>query len=184
MSQSFILFSGPIAVGKSTVAGILIEEFGFQKIKTGSYLRRLATDRGIPFTRSHLQNLGDQLDKETGYRWVIDEVVKRAILDNPIQKHWIVDAVRKTEQVKYFKQSFPEVLHVHFFAAEHVLKSRYLARIDENDREGGVSYETAISHTNEKSARSLMSIGDICIDLEGTDPTLASDEIYKAIQGT
>ena len=65
--MALVLLSGPIAVGKTTLADFLIREFGFHRVRSSDYLKSLAAARGIRESRDVLQELGDELDYSTDY---------------------------------------------------------------------------------------------------------------------
>jgi hypothetical protein len=173
MPPRILLLSGPLAVGKSSVAALLVDRGGFARVRSGKFLSDLAMKRGRTIDRPTLQELGDRLDLETDYRWLIDEVAVPAIAAHPTQDRWLVDAVRKDRQVAhFFRQEFPErVIHVHLTADEGVLRERYEARLRAgNDYEGNKSYDTAIRHPNELAARSLREIADHTIETNELRP--------------
>src|SRR5256885_10800615 len=103
MSRRILLLSGPVAAGKSSVAALLVERGGFARVRSGHFLSEYATARGLTPDRQTLQEVGDRLDIETDYRWLVDEVAAPAIASNPNQARWLVDAVRKHRQVEHFR---------------------------------------------------------------------------------
>jgi hypothetical protein len=127
-----VLLSGPLAVGKTAVADVLRNR-GLKKISSSGYLRQLAAARSLPDTRESLQQLGDLLDQQTDYAWLVDDVAVGEIADDTDQLDWFVDAVRKEQQVRSFREKFPDILHVHLTAPEDVLRSRFLDRAREGD---------------------------------------------------
>ena len=175
MTVRIILLSGPLAVGKTSVADVLNQQLHFKKISSSSFLRTLAQARGLPDSRETLRQLGDLLDDGTGFAWLVDDVASMQVEREPNQLNWFVDAVRKPEQVWRFRAKFPNVLHVHFTAPEDVLRARFTARAREGDEaEAADSYERHVAHPNEQSARSLSKIADIIIDLSMVEPTEAA----------
>jgi adenylosuccinate synthase len=176
-----LLVSGPVAVGKSAVATVLIQEHGFQGIKSSQYLRDLAQQRNVGQGRTDLQALGDQLDEQTDYRWLIDDVAARAMAEAPQQERWLLDAVRKARQVEHFRKRFGDaILHAHFSAPETVLEQRYSGRLAAGgEHPGNTSYADAIRHPNEIASRNLVEIADIVIDLEHTSSQDAASAILK-----
>lgn len=155
-----VLLSGPFKVGKSTVTGELIHQFGYLKISSSDYLRSLspgAEQLDIAEARLLLQETGDELDRQTNFRWVVDPVATSAIAGTPDASNWLFDAVRKRRQVEHFRESFGRaVMHVHLTAPDDVLRSR--SGLTE------AAYNTAIAHPNEISARSLGDIADRVFD--------------------
>jgi chloramphenicol 3-O-phosphotransferase len=183
--KSIVLLSGPIAVGKSSVAKELVDVHGFHLLRTSPHLFKLATDRGLKSDRAGLQNLGDSLDGTTDFGWVIDEVAAPALLAAPEVDYWLLDCVRKQRQVEHFRARFGcAVLHLHLTAPEDVLAARYEnRRAQENGSVVAPSYASAIAHPNELAARELSSVADIVIDLSTKSPERAALEIAHRFKG-
>jgi len=179
-----VLLSGPLAVGKTSVRQMLIDNFGFETISSSNYLKSELTKENKETSRLELQNLGDKLDNLTDYRWLIDSVVKPTIEASPSQRLWLIDAVRKERQVSHFKSEFPNaVFHVHLFSSETVLRLRYENRKQHFKDKLAPSYDEAINHPNESAARSLLSIADLAIDTERRQPYEIADLINKNLGG-
>jgi gluconate kinase len=175
-----LLLSGPTAVGKSGVANALIEYHGFLSIKSSTYLTALAKQQGLEVNRSNLQQIGDDLDDKTDYRWLIDAVATPTIASQPKHTSWLLDSVRKRRQVDHFRDHFGRsVFHVHLNAAESVIKQRYIARLAAGGERGNVSYETTKQHPNEISSRGLIEIADFVLDLEHMTPDAAALTIIE-----
>lgn len=183
--KSLVLFSGPVAVGKSAVASVLIENHGFARIRSGPYLQELATQLGKGHSRAELQGLGNELDVETDYRWLIDQVAASAIFANPDRELWLLDSVRKERQVLHFRDRYgPRLLHLHFTAPEKVLRARYEQRMAlGGEYAGNTPYSTASKHPNEQSARALSASADCVIDLHQTSPDEAANAIAEQCRG-
>ena len=162
-----LLFSGPMASGKTTLADALIAREQFRRLKSSDFLKNLCQKRGSEVSRSALQELGDRLDHETDYRWLVDDVAKPQILAALQQHRWLIDSVRKERQVSHFRKAFAsDVYHVHVWVPDAVLKERFDKRRESGSHsEGSTSYVEATSHPNEVSARHLKEIADLCIDL-------------------
>jgi cytidylate kinase len=180
---AIVLISGPLAVGKTAVARALIDKHNFARISSSGYLRELATSLAIPTTRVGLQELGDRLDTQTDFAWVVDAAAAQ-IESEPLRQNWFVDAVRKSEQVRNFRNKFRNLIHVHLTAAEGVLKTRFLQRARNGDATTIIgSYENCIAHPNEVSARALGEIADLSIDLGEVEPSRAADLIERSLIG-
>lgn len=169
-TECLLLISGPIAVGKTTLSDYLISSCGFDRIRTGSFLNDLALQHGKPTDRRALQELGDRLDQETDYEWVI-KVARDAMSAKTSQRLWLFDSVRKRRQVLHFRKVFQNtVCHLHLDAPKEILRERYQNRKKEGDQAGNAhSYESAIAHPNEIEARSLIEIADIIFDTTYSD---------------
>jgi hypothetical protein len=163
-----------MAVGKSNAAASLIGRHRFQRISSSEYLRGILCSAGQEVNRRSLQNLGDRLDVSTDFRWLIDDVALPTFAKSTASEtRWLVDAARKQRQVEHFKNSVPGTIHVHLTASELTLRERYEVRRGE----GELSYDDAISHPNEQSARALINIADVIVPVEG----LSSEEIADII---
>jgi hypothetical protein len=182
--RSLLLLSGPLAVGKTAVRDQLVEQFGFAPVRSSQYLRARANEKHLPVTRESLQELGDALDIQTDYRWPIDGVATPAIAQNPSRALWLVDAVRKPRQIHHFRQEFGAVVfHAHLFAAEEILRARYISRqFMQGESADPTSYEEAIDHENERSTRSLIALADLALDATDLPPTEAAERIFQALQ--
>lgn len=157
------------------MADSLTGQFHFKKISSSSHLRALAQQRGLPETRATLQELGDLLDEETSFSWLVDDVASIQVENEPDQLSWYVDAVRKPEQVRYFRGKFPNVLHVHLTAPEEALRARFAKRARDGDEaKSPDSYERCVAHPNEQSSRSLCDTADLIIDLNKAAPADAA----------
>jgi len=179
--KRLLLLSGPIAVGKSAVAKLLVEQHDFQKLGSGQYLEELAEKQGKGTSRAELQALGDALDVATDHRWVIDEIVKVRMAAAPDQKAWLFDSVRKKRQLINFKDIYGRLaLHVHLNAPEEVLQQRYEARLaNGGEYAGSTAYNVAKSHPNEVESCSLIEVADIVVDLSKKPPEKAAAEILE-----
>ncbi|WP_143522782.1 AAA family ATPase [Pseudomonas sp. 2822-15] len=181
-NHSILLISGPLAVGKTSIREVLVNKYGYTALQSSAYLRKLAASQGIPIERSTLQVLGDRLDLQTQYQWIVIDVALPQIQANPSQCLWIVDAVRKEEQVKLFREHFGSaVKHVHFNCAESLLKNRYETR---NRQDDSAEYEVAISHPNEIASRNLSLIADWTIDVDNLTSESAADMVKKLVGAT
>lgn len=171
-----LLLSGPVAVGKSAVANELARASDFRGIKSGKYLADLARHRGKGTDRTSLQCLGDQLDQDTDYLWLVDDVATAAINAEPTVHKWLLDSVRKKRQVEQFRMRFSaSVFHAHLTAPEIVLKQRYDSRLSAGGEYlGNVPYEIAVNHPNEVSARDLNCMADCVIDVASVRPEEAA----------
>jgi cytidylate kinase len=179
--EMLLLFSGPIAVGKSEIAKVLVGKHRFRGLKSGFYLRDRANSSELGVNRAALQRLGDSFDEQTDYRWIVDDIAIPDVQSNPGQVFWLMDCVRKKRQVQHFRDAFSKaVLHVHFTAPEEVLKKRYDERLATGrEYDGDTPYEIAKNSPNEISARSLGEIADVILDLTTISPEEAAAAILE-----
>lgn len=184
--KRLLLLSGPIAVGKSAVAKMLVERHNFRKLGTGQYLKELAERQGRGSSRAELQALGDELVVSTNYRWLIDEIVEVQTAAAPEQEAWLLDSVRKRHQVINFKEIYGRLaFHVYLKAPEEILQQRYEARIARGgEYTGNTPYNEARNHANEVESRSLIGIADFVVDLSNKPPEeVAAEILYKWDRG-
>lgn len=178
-----LLLSGPVAVGKSSISEQLVKSIYFERIRSGKFLMERAMDFGLPTDRRGLQAIGDELDIQTDYRWIVDDVALPTIAGRPEQRLWLVDAVRKTRQIEHFRAAFPgAVVHIHLTADENLLAERYGARIlTGGEYFGQTSYKDAILHPNEISSRGLGSVADLIIDVGARTPREVADGLMASL---
>ncbi|GGX02646.1 hypothetical protein GCM10007242_04650 [Pigmentiphaga litoralis] len=159
--QRMLILSGAIASGKTAVAQVLSTEFGFCRLSTRSYLIEFEGGADILKGRTSLQDLGDRLDHETDFRWVVDCVADPAVDANPQIAGWMLDAARKPQQVQHFRERFGNaVRHVHLRAREDILHARYSLRAESCE----TSYRNVQDHPNEIAARGLELLADAVFD--------------------
>jgi len=188
MNRTLLVLSGPIASGKSRVADALVTTHQYERIRSSAYLRTLARERGFLADRSGLQNLGDLLDHETDYRWVADAAIQN-FSDHPQHDRWLLDAARKQRQIDHLRQlmSPDDILHVHIWAPENVLRARYSARYSNEMRaseaDGIDEFNRASAHPNEVAARELKTIADVVFDTSVDSTNNIVVGIFDALRG-
>lgn len=160
-AKRLLLLSGAMRAGKTSVARALQENHGFSGVSSSGYLRACDRRSSALDVRSRLQEIGDQLDIETDFAWVVDSVAMPAIAASPSVENWFFDAVRKPRQIEHFRAQFGQIVrHIHLSAPEDVLQKRYAA----GAALGDAAYVTAITHPNEIAARSLCAMADEIFD--------------------
>jgi adenylosuccinate synthase len=174
--EKLLLLSGASGAGKSSVAKVLEDAFQFKRISSSGYLRTYGIAHKVGGEKQQLQDLGDRLDLETGYLWIVTDVAIPSISASPEYKHWLLDAVRKPRQVEHFKNQFGHtVRHVHLSAPNEILQQRYNSRAKPSD----TPYEDVIRHPNEITARSLGNIADCTIDTSQLSPEDIAQHVLK-----
>lgn len=172
--DKLLLLSGATGAGKSSAAKELEELFQFRRISSSVYLRSYIQSPGPGGEKHQLQELGDRLDEETDFAWVINDVAAPTIEADPQQPRWLVDAVRKHRQVELFRRRFGRhVRHVHLSAPEKILEARYAARV----KPGDTLYAELIAHPNEVAARALERDADQVLDTSQLSPATIAQTI-------
>jgi hypothetical protein len=170
-----IVLSGPILAGKSTIAGLLQEEWGYVVVSARSVLRELS-----PFqldTRAELQRFGSSLESETDGGW-LGEAAARAAIADP-RRPVVVDAARTVAQVLSVRSALGDVRHVHIRADRAELEFRF-ARGDK-DLVDAPSLDEAMSHQVERSIHDLAQIADVVVDSSAKGPTTLLRELQRLV---
>lgn len=167
-----ILFSGPIATGKTAVITNMIlnspESAKIGLVHTSTVIRKLGE---MDLNRKGLQDSGGDLDERTGHAWVADAI------EDTFKYGWIhmyVDSVRTKKQVEVVRDRFKDhmVVHINLRARPEVLERRYLDRFRRDD--DGISYKEA---TDGESMESFTAFAQI--DLDTSDLTI--DQVAKRL---
>ncbi len=162
MFNRIILLSGPISSGKSTLAKGLADRYGMSIFKTNEILKRrvrkyLGNDRKV------LQSEGEQLDRKTRGRWVLEELREWSNQFNPISDV-IIDSVRINEQIQAVREAYGQkVIHVHLTAPVDELEQRFNKRRQQG-REKDFRYSEVRENPTEKQIGDLAEGADVVID--------------------
>src|SRR4051794_1942740 len=119
MAETIVALSGPVSSGKSTLGQQLVERYGAHRCSTRALLIERFGDGAK--ARKALQQLGRQLDEETGGSWLAESVGRllSELDEDPIV---VVDAVRIRGQVQALREAFGRrVIHVHLTAPSEEL---------------------------------------------------------------
>jgi len=128
-------------------------------VKTSEVIRRkgsIAVD-----DRLALQEKGDDLDRQTAGRWVLNELsqVERGVVE---EKIFVVDSVRIIDQINHIREAYGLVTHLHLTAPLDVLRQRYDRRY--HGKNGVPSYDKAKENPTEQNIESLREVADVVID--------------------
>ena len=133
--RKMVLISGRLYTGKTGLANLLVEEFGYYCIKTSEILYEIAKASGLGTDEAELQELADTKDRESGGLWLYEEVVRK-MKDLPVGQPAVVDNVRSAEQLEPFRgKSDLEAVHVHLYANSQDLEERHNKNSSSKDGE-------------------------------------------------
>ena len=163
MDRRIILLSGPVASGKSMLASRLSDRFNMNLLKTSALLGVMMTEscqRG----RIALQDRGDDLDRITQGRWVLDGL-RQMLQREATSTNVVVDSVKIQEQIDAIRDAYASlVTHIHMTAPLDVLTARYESREGSSPQAESLSYQDVCLNQTESLADGLSEIADVVID--------------------
>ncbi|GGX02636.1 hypothetical protein GCM10007242_04640 [Pigmentiphaga litoralis] len=120
-SRPIVVISGKTGSGKSDLATLLESQYSFRVIRTKAVL---AARLGRNANRQALYEKGLELDRATGYTWLVAEVVE-LIRNIPAHVGVVVDHISGIEQLEIFRTTFgSSITHVHLWATDKTLRDR------------------------------------------------------------
>jgi adenylosuccinate synthase len=167
-----IVLSGRVSAGKSSLAANLQRRAGATVLKSKDVIESVLNRRKAD--RRFLQDGGEQLDKQTGGKWLANELNK-LLINSQGTSMVVVDAIRIEAQVHAIRYSGWQVMHVHLTAATPVLSKRYSKRRNKS-RELG-SYAALSESETERNVESLANIADVVINTDRCN----LDDVYARV---
>ncbi len=159
-----VVESGPVAGGKSALARQLAERFGGMRLSTRELLMP-SLKPGETASRQFLQEIGAQLDEETGGEWVANRFSRRIFSGDA--DLFIVDSARIADQIEGLRKAFgDEVRHVHITASRETCAERYEQRRGRAEVEEAATYEDVMADPTEAKVDDLRKQADIVIDTD------------------
>lgn len=175
MARVVVVLSGPVAAGKTTLAGQLVKRFGAVPFKTSALLEQHAEGH-VALERTAMQEFGERLDRRTDGTWVAYDLVPEI---NKLNENTIVviDSVRIAGQIEALRRGLPrQIVHVHLRASREVLERRYRRRRRSRFAEKA-TYQEVLDNPTEEQVPTLVEDADIVID---TDQNTIRDVVVRA----
>ena len=149
-----LYLAGPAGSGKTTVADLLVRDYGFARVSLGSLCREEARRRGLPEDRATLQAMGDLLRGSEPARLAILAWERARRAPGPV----VIAGVRLRAEAKWL--SARGALGVRVSAPERVRAARLLSR------DGTTA---APPHATESEAETLPGSCCVCTGEDLTD---------------
>lgn len=157
-SLTVVVLSGPIAVGKTTLAMDLVRCSSAKHISTSELI---SAEAGRALGRVELQHRGNS-SRLLGAHWIID-AMQRVTRDDPLGGVVVVDAARTTGQVQGLRAAAAgtwKVLHVHLTGDNAALEVRHEAFRTGTE----ISWAQAMGSPTEAAESSLAAEADVVVD--------------------
>ncbi|HEU0089529.1 MAG TPA: AAA family ATPase [Pseudonocardiaceae bacterium] len=139
--QLVIGLAGKVAAGKTTIAGFLSQQFGFEHVRSRDILVRLLEDQGIPADDASLQDIGARIIKERGPH-AVWELMPQA---HDLSHRYVIDSLRYTSDWAFFREKLGDNFKLVFLVApDEVRRERFLNRAGREASESG--FWTRTSH--------------------------------------
>jgi hypothetical protein len=161
-----VCLSGPVAVGKTTLARLLANRSGDHRISTRDLLLSYAGRCGAEVAphRRDLQEYGVVVEESTNGRWIASAAMG-VLGERPDVELLVLDAVRLPGQVAWLREIFGGRLsHVHLRAPYPVLVGRYDSRGEGSGLAELSSYAEVATHPVEGVVRQLASAADLVVE--------------------
>lgn len=103
-----VYLCGPAGSGKSEVAKILEDTYGYRRISLGDYCRKVAAVLDLKPTRQNLQRIGDGIRTGMADSAALAKIAKDKVLEHAgvFQDRWVIDGVRLVAEAKELKGLF------------------------------------------------------------------------------
>ena len=92
-----LYLAGPAGSGKTTVAEMLVRDYGFARVSLGGICREEARRRGLPEDRATLQAVGDRLRGPEPARLAILAWERARMVSSPV----VIDGVRLRAEARW-----------------------------------------------------------------------------------
>lgn len=159
MKPRFIVLSGRLRAGKSTLARLLVQKAEANLIRSKDLLRETS---GAD-SDDALDRASQRLEKGTRGQWLTEAINKRLMFQPPKESTFVIDWVRTVDQVKALRASGWTVTHVHLKASDEAVNERQASHQSDNKNS---------PQPLSRQAKELEAIADVVMD---TDRCNAND---------
>lgn len=160
MKPRFIILSGRLCAGKSTLARLLCEKAGANLIRSRDLLRSASGADSA----DALDTAAQRLEQTTDGQWLAEAINKQLMYRPPEEPTSVIDWVRTVNQVKFLRASGWAVTHVHLKASD--------AAVQQRKANNGSGSSEKSRRSLSRQAQDLEAIADVVMD---TDRCNAND---------
>jgi uncharacterized protein YprB with RNaseH-like and TPR domain/predicted nuclease with RNAse H fold/dephospho-CoA kinase len=161
--RKVIGISGPIATGKTTAANYL-KSLNYSYGRFSQVLNIMLVERDIEVNRTSLQEIGEEINKSPGQRWLCKQLIKSL----PEKGNLVIDGLRHPEDHAFMVETFgPAFVHVHIDSPTEIRAKRYI--VDGNTEN---EFKTACSHNVEMEIGKLTELAHVVINNDGNVSSL------------
>ena len=159
--------SGPIAAGKTTLSRKL-EAAGYAYTRYSGVVEDELKRLGRPVNRSTLRQLGEEIHRDRGQRWLGWRLLERVAGERKV----VIDGLRFPEDHAFLREQYgPAYQHVHVAAAPAIRARRYSVRNPEDN------FIEASGHPVEQAVQRLAQCADLTLVNEGSVAS-AAERLY------
>lgn len=152
-----LVLSGQTGSGKTSLAKELVLKLNANFVSFGSYVRTVATKRGIGFDRVSLQNLGQTLIEGLGPDAFVKEVLTS--VQSSSNAITILDGVRSVEIWRAVQKLASNCILIYLDIGE----DERIRRLVKRDRLEAATIQLAMRHTMETSVPELRPHADLVL---------------------
>ena len=98
--KKIIGITGTLGAGKGTIVDFLVREKGFVHYSVRGYLTEELTKLNLEHTRENMVNLANKLRSEFGPSFIVEEIFKKASLEN---QDCIIESLRTLGEIEALK---------------------------------------------------------------------------------
>ena len=169
MSKTIIAITGLNGSGKSTVASYLRDEKGFIHLSFRDFIIEKLDELGLEFKRENMRVLANQLRKEHGADYVLEQMLNRA---KDLDRDVVIESIRTVNEVKFLKEQGAVLL-----ATTAPAELRYERIYERKSETDNVSFEEFLEGEQRESESSDPDIQNLPKVVALADYVLTNNEI-------
>lgn len=173
-----LVLSGQTGSGKTSLARELVLKLNANFVSFGSYVRNVATSRGVGSDRASLQDLGQLLIEEFGPDAFVREVLSSG--QGSCDAVTVLDGVRSVEIWRAVQKLASDSLLIYLDIGE----DERIRRLVERDKLEAISIRQAMRHSMEESVPELRPHADLILHGGAIDNMVSDIMLLLMSKGT